>query len=1053
MDTTLIGRDHPSAVLRGAVERAVASHGGTVLVGGEAGIGKTSLVTEAMVRARELGALVLAGTCWEGGAAPGFWPWTQVFRAARRVLGPHEWRDLEFAGTPADGTGTMDEFGYFDAVSQAFEVLAQSRPVVVVLDDLHWADEASLRLMEFVGRHCFFERLLLVGTYRDVELESDGHPLRQQLSRMLSSATTITLDGLSETGVATLVERVTGHRPAPDRTAELHRRTGGNPFFVEQTARLGTDENTTAGNGPAVAPGVRDAVRRRLSTLPPEVVGLLGTAAVLGRTFPVGLLAAVSARGPVAADRLLAVALANRLLEKAERPGVPGGPGASGPALGFVHDLVREALLDDLDPDGRRRVHAAVVEAVGSGEMLPAELAGHAVRAGDLVPAEVAVDLLVAAGRDADSRISADEAVAHYRTALGLATAPGRRALIGLDLGSRLHHHEWRRRSDRGPAWEILWGAVDDARRADPEVLARITVTVARYDDADPARRDALVREAHAGVLPERADRGRTGIDGLVEELIDHLSESARGSGDDEMLTSMLSARHNAMWGPGSAAERKVLLAEAEAVARRTGDRDTEQYASSMRWVALLELGDPAYLDQFATYCRLADLYRTPRYEVSVLVDRQLILLFTGRIIEARRVLEQVLSMDHDEATYGWLAVHLTWAQLIREGRFDELPTPIRQDDEPTGFRELLGAVAAAESGDPAPGLAHIAEMRAGSGQHPPMVEALWNRLLALVARMTADPAIAALARAALEPLRGTWCVGIFGCDLAGPAELYLGITEIPHRPDLAVDLIREAVAAAERMRSRTWSVESRVALADALRARAATAQDEQEAMLLLAGARAEAAELGLGRVLAATPAVPTTPTGTEPATPAGPPAAELRPSGGVWTATFDGRTVHLPDAKGLVDLHRLLSSPGVEIPAVRLLEPVGGEQVAAAAAMGGDPVLDDRARQEYRRRLTVLDDEIDAAAVRSDAVTQARLERERTALLDELRSATGLGGRSRRLGDAAERARKTVTARIRDTLRRLDEAHPALAAHLRATVTTGSSCCYRPESPVHWRL
>ncbi|MGK5631271.1 hypothetical protein ACSNOD_22845, partial [Streptomyces sp. URMC 123] len=176
--------------------------------------------------------------------------------------------------------------------------------------------------------------------------------------------------------------------------------------------------------------------------------------------------------------------------------------------------------------------------------------------------------------------------------------------------------------------------------------------------------------------------------------------------------------------------------------------------------------------------------------------------------------------------------------------------------------------------------------------------------------------------------------------------------------------------------------------------------------------------------------------------------AAVFRREGDVWRLSYAGRTVHLPDAKGLRDLRVLLSRPGTDVPAVRLLDPAGGDTVVAARSAGGDPVLDDEAKARYRRRLESLDEEIDRAAAGGDDERAAAYDRERAALLRELRAATGLGGRSRRLGDEAERARKTVTARIRDALRRLETRHPELAAHLRASVSTGSSCGYHPVGP-----
>jgi hypothetical protein len=172
--------------------------------------------------------------------------------------------------------------------------------------------------------------------------------------------------------------------------------------------------------------------------------------------------------------------------------------------------------------------------------------------------------------------------------------------------------------------------------------------------------------------------------------------------------------------------------------------------------------------------------------------------------------------------------------------------------------------------------------------------------------------------------------------------------------------------------------------------------------------------------------------------------AADGRPTfrfdGGSWELAYADRRVHLPDAKGLRDLAVLLAQPGRPVPALRLL---GAEEAA-----GADPVLDDRARAAYRARLDELEAEIDQASEWRDPVRAERAEAERQALIAELAAAAGLGGRTRRLGDPAERARKTVTARIRDSLRRIDRAHPPLGEHLRATVTTGTTCCYSPPAP-----
>jgi hypothetical protein len=176
-----------------------------------------------------------------------------------------------------------------------------------------------------------------------------------------------------------------------------------------------------------------------------------------------------------------------------------------------------------------------------------------------------------------------------------------------------------------------------------------------------------------------------------------------------------------------------------------------------------------------------------------------------------------------------------------------------------------------------------------------------------------------------------------------------------------------------------------------------------------------------------------------------------FRRDGDVWTVAFNGRTVPLRDAKGLRDLAVLLAAPGREVAVTDLAAGVPGEQATAVAALGADPILDDRARAAYRARLAELDGELAEADAHDDIERSARLAAERDALIGELARATGLGGRRRRLGDATERARTTVTARIRDAIGRIERAHPELGRHLRASITTGARCAYRPAETVRW--
>jgi hypothetical protein len=178
-----------------------------------------------------------------------------------------------------------------------------------------------------------------------------------------------------------------------------------------------------------------------------------------------------------------------------------------------------------------------------------------------------------------------------------------------------------------------------------------------------------------------------------------------------------------------------------------------------------------------------------------------------------------------------------------------------------------------------------------------------------------------------------------------------------------------------------------------------------------------------------------------------------FRRAGDTWTLIFAGRGVTLRDAKGLRDLAVLLAAPGREVAATDLVSGPASVAAPGLAALGADPVLDDRARAAYRTRLARLDEELAEADTHQDIERSARLAAERDALIGELAHATGLGGRSRRLGDVTERARTTVTARIRDAIGRIERAHPELGRHLRASIVTGSRCSYRPAETVRWSI
>ncbi|HEY7485621.1 MAG TPA: AAA family ATPase [Streptosporangiaceae bacterium] len=1068
MTTGLIGRDHPAGVLRAQIDRAAESHGGLVLVTGEAGIGKTTLVTAAMSEARRHGALVLSGSCWDSDSAPGYWPWVQVIRGLRRSATAEEWAAADDAAggdlpillgeaQRARSADAAEGFQVYDAVTTALVSVSQRRPLVVVLEDVHWADAASLKLLEFAARHTWFERLLLVGTYRDVEVETaTGHPLRPLLTPLLAKATTVTLTGLDRDGVGTLMARTAGREPTDTLVTEVHRRTGGNPFFVEQTARLWQGGSAIT----AIPPGVRDTLRRRLSLLPEPVVRLLSTAAVLGREFHRQVLAATAEATQDAAaegaapdvDRLLEQAVAARLM-------VTLGQGSSGSFM-FAHDLVREVLYDSLDEAETRRRHAAVVQALDrvpalADRVLPADLARHAYLAADDIEPARAVDLLLAAALDANGRMAFEEVAGHHRRAYERAAYdPRRQVVIALDLAHGLYHSH-----QRDEAWRYFEQARAAAAKIDDlALLARLALSLYETEYTGDRRELSieLLREVHGrliggGVPPD----GRMSIDRLAQELSLEAAALARRDKDDEALGFSLWARHNCIWGPGTASERLALTDELMALERRAGRTESEVVAASFQWVALLELGDPRYLDRHHAFIDLAEHRGMPLSSFASFIDQCIITTFRGRFDEAQSFLDRThaaFANRREHAMFAYMADHLNWELWMLQGRFDELTNLIRElAEHGHPYPYLLAGLTAVERGDVDAALRHLDEATAGEGEPPRSYLPLWLRFKAQVAAATRDPERCAQARTALAPFIGQWAVSAYGCDISGPFVLWSAVLDAAEeRWDEAVDGFTAAYESADRMRSRPWSIEARCRLAETLLARGGAA-DVKAGAALLDEVETAAAEIGMRHIAERVRRARTGGTAHRPARTSGP--NEFRFDGEVWALAFGGHTVHMPDAKGLRDLHLLLSRPGRDIPAVRLLDPAGGEVVVAARRMGGDAVLDDEAKARYRRRLDQLDEEIDRAAGLGDDARAVAYDQERAALLRELRAAAGLAGRDRRLGDEAERARKTVTARIRDVLRKLDQRHPALAEHLRATVSTGATCRYQPDREIDWHL
>ncbi|MCO1659063.1 ATP-binding protein [Pseudonocardia humida] len=1007
MGGELIGRAHALAVAERELDRVAAGRGGLLLVSGEAGIGKSALAAEIGTAASRRGALVAAAACTDTEGTPGRWPWVQVVRRLARIADSAEWA----AATGAAGdaldpllgerstapSGGDESFRLHDALTTLLVTVAARRPVVVVLEDLQHADPASMQVLDFVTRHAWFEPVLVVATYRDTELEAAAHPGRPHLIPLLGRATQLRLTGLDHDGVQQLLARA-GRDLDHAAVADVLRRTGGNPFFVEQTALL---------DG-APSAGVRDVVERRLEALAgaaPRAVDVLAAVAVAGHAFDPDVPALLTG---VAVDGELAAAEAAALI--VHRDG----------RWTFVHDIVREHLYARLPAGRRRDLHAALVEILRRRPATaPATVARHARLAVPVLPVAEAVPLLVAAAEAAAARLAAEEAVRHLRDALALIDRleppdPHLQAEIQLELAAQLD-----RAGEITTARETAMGVLAAAGQA--QLRARAALQVHRL--GNPGRPGYDEIEMLDAVLPGLADgplrarvlaaAGMARIHQAVDrpagvDLARRAVELARASGDPDALGWSLLAWHDGRWEPGTAAERLEVLDELSALARTHGVRELEGLAAFLRFVALLERGDPAVHDAFAAFRTLTDRTRLPRHRYLVASRSASLALLTGDLDRAAELIDDARDLGARFGEVDRMPVwrDQAWALHSLRGDHDSAREVARTAVPGHPFTALLEGLTAAATGDADRALSRLDDVERLMAGLPRRFG--WMHLVYLceVAAVTGDPALAERARATAGPVRDAWAV-LSGL-VWGPMAYWLArVDAATGRRAEAIDGHTAALRAAQRWGAQPWAQRAKEALA--------------------------ALDAG------------------EPARP----AAQFRRSAGVWTLAFADRAVHVPDAKGLHDIAALLAAPHTDVPAVDLLH--GSVSTSTARRRprtpGADPIIDETAREAYRRRLTTLDAEIDDALDHGDDHRAARLDAERDALLDELRRAAGLAGRTRRLGDERERARQTVTARIRDSIRRLRNAHPELATHLTEAVHTGTACSYRPAEPVGWQL
>jgi len=440
----LVGRERELGTLREHLDAALVGRGSLVLIGGEAGIGKTALAESVCRDAEKRGTLVLVGRCYDLTETPPYGPWVDLLGCYRRGDGP----PLPDAFLRPGTVGAVaSQTTLFREVQDFFATLAISRsgdvlPLLLLIEDIHWADPASLDLLRALARSLPALPLLLLATYRADEL-SPAHPLARLLPAIVreSSAGRLDLRPLRAADVATLVAG--RYHLTDEGTARLaayvHRRSEGNPLFLGELLRTLEDDEvvqrTSAGwtlgfLAPVrVPPLLRQIIEGRSARLGGEARRLLGIAAVLGQEVPLDLWSAVASATEAMLLPAMDEAAAARLAEATE----------DGMGIRFVHALIREALYEGISPPVRRAMHRTAGETLAAGrDPDPDAVASHFQRAGDAR----ASPSLLRAGERAQAAYAWSTAAARFEAALDLTgradTDAGERGWLLLRLSGLL---------------------------------------------------------------------------------------------------------------------------------------------------------------------------------------------------------------------------------------------------------------------------------------------------------------------------------------------------------------------------------------------------------------------------------------------------------------------------------------------------------------------------------------------------------------------------------------------------------------------------------------
>ncbi|MFI0421504.1 BTAD domain-containing putative transcriptional regulator [Spongiactinospora sp. 9N601] len=626
-----VGREAELARLVTAASRT--GHFTVAVVSGDAGEGKSTLVRRLALTLAADGWITAAGACPDSSATPPGWAWVEILRTLVSGIGPGEYGQLlaplldDTAPVPDDDIASGG-FRLHRAVGGYLAGIAKECPLVIILEDLHWADAQTLALLRALPSLLATSRVLLVVTARESEITGEQADVLAALARL--GPVRVGLSGLDAKSVAELVRATCVREVDEDAVSTIAERTGGNPFFVRETVRLLDSEYTRGRTTSAevltgVPSGVRDVLRRRIARLPGPAQQILLQAAVIGRDVDVDLLVDVAGDEDAVVEAVEAALLAGLVTEP--------GPGM----LRFDHDLVRGTLYSDASRLRRTRLHAAVAAAVERrtpGDV--AALAHHFDAAGTAETAAKAVHYASLAADQAERRFAHREAADLWQQAIDAFDRAGRsddeqRVRERLRLSLRLIK-ALGLCGDMAAARRQRRAAMDAALPlGDLELTARVAASLAvphkgmardftrtAWEIVDVTERALIELPAEeqalrASLLATLALELEGSAGGRGHEASLEAEELARMSGDPALLAVALSGRLRQSYGIPAVGEREAIGRELLSVGEASGQVAVQALAHLVLMECAAARGDFATADaEVATAERLARQYDLP---------------------------------------------------------------------------------------------------------------------------------------------------------------------------------------------------------------------------------------------------------------------------------------------------------------------------------------------------------------------------------------------------------------------------------------------------------